>query len=682
MEVEEKSRLAEAIRQPVSALTVVVVESSAQARNVITELQPDLESRPHSEIALTCEEGSAGRILQQAQTASADWPPDQGVLFVIDETLFGGREETDFWRAMNLQRENWARLKCHVVFLLKPRNYSHLIAAADHLLSWIPLKFDFRKVPASTEDRFMTIDPDFGRRRRSVQAARQTLQTLEEGLAQALGASEANKTTLVRAYYLPMIEAAVDAGETERAATIASRVKQTDVPESDLPRWWTVSGALALALHHLDEVENVTLRLLDWARQHEDASAQYLALTRMGRMAEQKQLIEAEEWYRRALDIAVHSEYEAQTAFTCYRLGEVVRKRQHKDEAEGWFRKGLEILDRILESAEPRQKERLALWLSARGLVLERLGELERAVEAYEDVVTRFGNAAEPELKEWGAMALVSKGATLGRLKKPEDEIVVYDDVVARFGNAEELVLKEQVATALVNKGFILTELDRMEEAVAACDQVEAHFSEAAEPKLRERFAQALLNRGVALEKQGKREAAFATFAEVSERFGESEEPKIRETVATAIVNAGAILGKEGRFEEAASRFDDVVQRFGDSREQEIKLEAARAFSMRSLALLDRWRETGDEALLQSAIDSARRGVELGGNHYNLACALAVTGNVEEAFNELEGCLARGEIAWAHVDGDPGKGAEPDRDWDGLREHPRYEVLRVKYGQA
>lgn len=71
--------------------------------------------------------------------------------------------------------------------------------------------------------------------------------------------------------------------------------------------------------------------------------------------------------------------------------------------------------------------------------------------------------------------------------------------------------------------------------------------------------------------------------------------------------------------------------------------------------------------LLKEAVQAARTGVSLGSRHYNLACALALSGQVDEALAELEHSLQAGEISAAHV--------KQDGDWEGLREEARFQTL-------
>ena len=83
--------------------------------------------------------------------------------------------------------------------------------------------------------------------------------------------------------------------------------------------------------------------------------------------------------------------------------------------------------------------------------------------------------------------------------------------------------------------------------------------------------------------------------------------------------------------------------------------------------LIKRWWESGVPGDLEEALKAAQQSADLGGSRYNLACALALSDRSDEAFAELQGCLARGEIGREHV-------AE-DHDWDKLRDDPRFKAL-------
>jgi tetratricopeptide (TPR) repeat protein len=92
---------------------------------------------------------------------------------------------------------------------------------------------------------------------------------------------------------------------------------------------------------------------------------------------------------------------------------------------------------------------------------------------------------------------------TLGELSPPQHdkEVEAYTDLVERFGTAETLSLKEMVGNALYNKADVLGEMgpSQYKEAIKTYDHLIQHFEHSTEPSLQAFIAPALLNKSHAL---------------------------------------------------------------------------------------------------------------------------------------------------------------------------------------
>jgi tetratricopeptide (TPR) repeat protein len=333
-----------------------------------------------------------------------------------------------------------------------------------------------------------------------------------------------------------------------------------------------------------------------------------------------------------------------------------------------------DLVSRFGDSEEGALKEQVAKALVNKGVTLGQLKRPEEEIAAYEDLVSRFGDSEEGGLKEQVAKALVNKGVTLGQLERPEEEIAAYEDLVSRFGDSEEGALKEQVAKALFNKAVRLGHLERPEEEIAAYEDLVSRFGDSEEQALKEPVAKALVNKSFRLGQLERPGEAIAAYEDLVSRFGDSEEEALKEQVAMALVNKGFRLGQLERPEEAIAAYEDLVSRFGDSEEGALKEQVAMALTDQSSALVRQWRRVGDEAFLDTALERARSGASMGAKRYNIACVLALLGKVDDAFDELEGCLTRNEDVWSDIEDDP--------DWDALHTHPRYKALKAKYGNG
>ncbi len=140
--------------------------------------------------------------------------------------------------------------------------------------------------------------------------------------------------------------------------------------------------------------------------------------------------------------------------------------------------------------------------------------------------------------------------------------------------------------------------------------------------------------------------------------------------------NLGAALDRRAAMEANAEQCRALGQEAVEVLRKLLELSAddTEVWDYLSVALIHQWHRTGDASYLAEAVDASRESVRLGGKHYNLACALMLSGEVDEALDELEGCLERGEISKSHV--------EKDDDWDDTREHPRYERLMENGGEG
>jgi hypothetical protein len=90
------------------------------------------------------------------------------------------------------------------------------------------------------------------------------------------------------------------------------------------------------------------------------------------------------------------------------------------------------------------------------GIAKFHLGDLEKSIESFTEIIERFLNSIDTDRRYWLATGLFNKGGTLrGPLDRSAEEIAVYDDLLARFGTATELPLREAVAKAQTAKASL-----------------------------------------------------------------------------------------------------------------------------------------------------------------------------------------------------------------------------------
>jgi tetratricopeptide (TPR) repeat protein len=218
----DKATLRRALQQRIPALTAVEIASKEQGQALREELTRELVGRPYASVDLVADSASAVAVFDAARKEVAAWPPDDGVLFIVDQTPGDAPEAAAFWRTLNLQREHWGSLPAHVVFLLRPDNYEMMLRAADHLASWMPLKFDLR--PAGEGATAMHSDTISGMTgSEDPRSASLTLKLLEEDLARYLAKPTHDPRVLLRRFYLPAASAARNVGASGLDPTALDR---------------------------------------------------------------------------------------------------------------------------------------------------------------------------------------------------------------------------------------------------------------------------------------------------------------------------------------------------------------------------------------------------------------------------------------------------------------------------
>ena len=215
--------------------------------------------------------------------------------------------------------------------------------------------------------------------------------------------------------------------------------------------------------------------------------------------------------------------------------------------------------DLPIQSAPPS----LARELVGKAMTLMEGGRLEDAVDAWDDVVRRFGASDSGVFLPVVAMALLGKGAVLEELNRSEEALVAWDEVVCRFAASDERPLLHVVAVAMGWKGNALVQLNRFNEALTASSHLVERFGESEAPEIVGLVATALEHKVVALLGLNRLEEASAVSDEVVRRFGGSDVPEFQGTVAGALLDKGAALLGLRRAEEALEVWGEIERRFG-----------------------------------------------------------------------------------------------------------------------
>ncbi|WP_395666665.1 tetratricopeptide repeat protein [Methylocella sp.] len=224
-------------------------------------------------------------------------------------------------------------------------------------------------------------------------------------------------------------------------------------------------------------------------------------------------LLEAGEAAQAAAELESCADLARRDELACYAFGLIHFNASDPREALSWFDRALALKPDHLEA------------LSARALVLQRLGQPEEALDAFDDLAR-----LDPE----DADARFSIGVILQSLGRMKEALAAYDDALRlRPGHCE----------ALTNRGALLERFGRLDEALACFEAVLA---------LRPDDAGAFFNKGSTLQKLGRFAEALSAY-EAAAGFG----PPDPETE----LNRGNVLQRLGRLEEALACYDRAARR-------------------------------------------------------------------------------------------------------------------------
>lgn len=267
---------------------------------------------------------------------------------------------------------------------------------------------------------------------------------------------------------------------------------------------------------------------------------------------------------------------------------------------------------------------------------LGKLGESEKSIAKYDDILRRFEGNANPEIAQQIVKAMINKAIRLAILDRLDEAISTYNDVLSRFSDNHRPEITELVAKAMVNKAADLSKIGLSEDAIAISDDIIDRFGNNDLPELKRQLAKALANKAVNLEKCNRYDEAIATSDQVMQRFGNDEKLKSMPEVAMALMCKAICLGKCNKVEQAISVYDEVVGRFSKIDKPEIVEQVAAAL-------------------------------------FNKACTFALAKNVKGAVENLE--------LWVETNGKMDCGAvNNDKDFDAVRSRKAFVDFMKRHG--
>ena len=127
--------------------------------------------------------------------------------------------------------------------------------------------------------------------------------------------------------------------------------------------------------------------------------------------------------------------------------------------------------------------EYFAMAMNLEGLRFAELGQVNEALEVYDDMLRGSGPDGAPRYETWVADVLIRKASLLFRIEGRETEtIVACDALLSQFSTREDNSFRETVAAGGLLKGIALFRNGHIAEAVRAVDEVVMRYETTASP--------------------------------------------------------------------------------------------------------------------------------------------------------------------------------------------------------
>jgi hypothetical protein len=232
--------------------------------------------------------------------------------------------------------------------------------------------------------------------------------------------------------------------------------------------------------------------------------------------------------------------------------------RRFSDPQEGAFYD--EVDRRFNEDKLPAIRRMVAEMLFLKGLWIknDNYENLALSILVFEEFETRFGKDNDPAILELYVRSLVEKGNALEQ-DKPDKAVAAYDDIISRYSKASSPVLRAQADCALLLKvgasknAFFLSEIKRH------LKEDETSFE--SERSLRAGFKPFLVRK---LERFGiaPKDTKKYSWAMLPAVYEEADQYSVREFV-DALEKRGFPLQQPSDLDAAFAVYEEIVQRFG-----------------------------------------------------------------------------------------------------------------------
>lgn len=236
-----------------------------------------------------------------------------------------------------------------------------------------------------------------------------------------------------------------------------------------------------------------------------------------------------------------------------------------------------------------------------------RIDEDQKAIEGYDEVVSRFSEEEALDSRRLVSRALANKIVLLSRGDR--DYEADLDLLIERSGGDEDMFVRREVSRAMHRNAGDLFKREGPQAALEMCDALLEKFG-GDEPRseVGSTVAGTLIMKASFLTDLNDRTAAIAVYQEVIDGFGDSDDPQHRIYVAQSYLFQGILWRLEGRPDRAVAPLELLLESEPDS--PPLKSLRIRALLQRRKALHALGSDASDPEQVETEIEQLLEGID------------------------------------------------------------------------
>lgn len=223
----------------------------------------------------------------------------------------------------------------------------------------------------------------------------------------------------------------------------------------------------------------------------------------------------------------------------------------------------LKNTEKLLETQAPEDAALDALGARIReGLALDRSGDVEEAIEVWDQAVRNYGNRDDLRAYIQVARAIYLKALALGRVERHEEQIEAFGLIASSFNKVDDVVMQGIVALALVDQGAALLQLNSLQQARDLFELVRNQYASGQTAILQAQVARATFLINVIAAQGGNFSDALSRCDQLIDEIWQSEEPEVTEQLFNTLVLKADIFKQLAEPSKAVAAYDEIVRRF------------------------------------------------------------------------------------------------------------------------